>query len=617
MNTHTRAPSSTGKQDDKAREILLGNEAIAHGIIASGANVVASYPGTPASEVCTTAMNLASQKNLAVHVEWSINEKTAVEVAFTNSITGRRSAAIMKQVGLNVASDPVISAAYMGVTGGLVLVVADDPGPHSSQTEQDTRLFAMHAKVPVLDPMSPREALEMTVQAFAFSERYRTPVILRPTTRVCHARQLVELPDIKPLDRRPDFRKDPSRWAATPGPRLVLHRELNAKLREIEQHPWARPRLVHGSGGTELAVVSSGVACAYLLDVIAELGTRQDISIYKIDMPFPLDRRALSSLTEKHPRVLVVEETEPVIEMQFINRERVSGRMDGTVPDAGELTPEVVAFVLEEFTGTRAQKRTTVSAQQRRPSLCAGCSHRAAFYAIKRALPGGIYASDIGCYTLGLNLGGVDTCLCMGAAVSQAAGFFHAFKDSPAPPPIAAIIGDSTFFHAGIPPTINALVTGARFVLVVLDNATTAMTGHQPTPATGGMTNDFSGRTLSLEEAIAGCGVRTIRVHDPYDMSGFTDAVREAYARTETEGVTAVIARHPCIKDRRALQAQTRYAMRITEECTGCGVCVREFECPAISVVDRRARIDTSLCIGCGVCVQVCPVEAIAAKEES
>ena len=617
MSTQTRAPAATGEQGKKTPEILLGNEAIAHGILAGGANVVTSYPGTPASEVCAAAMSLASQRDLPVHVEWSINEKTAVEVAFTNSITGRRSAAIMKQVGLNVASDPVISAAYMGVTGGLLLVVADDPGPHSSQTEQDTRFFAVHAKVPVLDPMSPREALEMTMQAFEFSERYRTPVILRPTTRVCHARQLVEPPDIKPLDRRPDFRKDPSRWAATPGPRLVLHRELNAKLREIEKHPWARPRLVHGSGDTNLAVVSSGVACAYLLDVVAEPGSRQDLSIYKIDMPFPLDRHALSSLTERHSRVLVVEETEPVIEMQFINRERVSGRMDGTIPDAGELTPEIVARGLEGFTGVRTLKHRAISAKQRRPSLCAGCSHRAAFYAVKRALPGGIYASDIGCYTLGLNLGGVDTCLCMGAAVSQAAGFFHAFKDAPAPPPIAAIIGDSTFFHAGIPPTINAMVTGARFVLVVLDNATTAMTGHQPTPATGGMTNDFSGRTLSLEEAIAGCGVKTVRIHDPYDMDGFTEVVQEAYARTEAEGVTAVIARHPCIRDRRVLQAQTHYAMRITEECTGCGLCVREFECPAISVMDRRARIDASLCIGCGVCVPVCPVEAIVAEVES
>ncbi len=615
MSGHTEAPAAAGEEHGTAREILLGNEAIAHGILAGGANVVASYPGTPASEVCTAAMKLASEQGLPVHVEWSINEKTAFELAFTNSITGRRSAAIMKQVGLNVASDPVMSAAYMGVTGGLILVVADDPGPHSSQTEQDSRLFAMHAKVPVLDPMSPREALQMTMQAFEFSERHHTPVILRPTTRVCHARQLLDLPQGRPPKSRPDFRKDPSRWAATPGPRLALHRELNAKIREIRKHPWARPRLMHGTGSSGLAVVSSGVACAYLLDVARDLGRWPNLDIYKIDMPFPLDIQALSSLTERYLRVLVVEETDPVIEMQFINRERVSGRMDGTVPDAGELTPEIAARVLDTFTGTPSPDNRSLSSRERRPSLCAGCAHRAAFFAIKRALPRGIYASDIGCYTLGLNLGGVDTCLCMGAAVSQAAGFFHAFKDSPEPPPIAAVIGDSTFFHAGIPPTINAVVTGTRFVLVVLDNATTAMTGHQPTPATGGMTNDFSGRTLSLEEAIRGCGVRTVCVHDPYDIAGFIKVVKDCYDRTADEGVTAVIARHPCIRDRRALKSQARRAVRVMEKCNGCGYCVREFECPALSIEDKRARIDRTLCIGCGVCVQICPVQAVTGGE--
>ena len=615
MNTKPSAHATAGEQAAPAREILLGNEAIAHGILASGATVVTSYPGTPASEVCETAMRLAGTRGLRAHVEWSINEKTAFEIAFTNSITGRRSAVIMKQVGLNVASDPVMSAAYMGVTGGLLLVVADDPGPHSSQTEQDTRLFAIHAKLPVLDPMSPREALEMAVQAYEFSERFKSPVILRPTTRVCHARQLLEPPVISPLNREPEFRKDPSRWAATPGPRRALHRELNAKIREMRSHPWASPRLVHGDGNSELAVVCSGVACAYVLDVLGEPGRWPELSVYKVDMPFPANEQALAALAEKHRRVLVVEETEPVIEMQFMNRERVSGRKDGLVPGAGELTPEIVARVLGAFSGTEIPLHACTASNQRRPSLCAGCAHRAAFYGVKRALPGGIYASDIGCYTLGLNLGGVDTCLCMGAAVSQAAGFFHAFKDSPNPPPVAAIIGDSTFFHAGIPPTINALVTGARFVLVVLDNATTAMTGHQPTPATGGMTGDSTGRTLSLEEAIAGCGVKTVHVCDPYDLPQLVQALKDAHARTATEGVAAVIARHPCIRDREARKAQPRRTMRITDECTGCGLCVREFECPALSVEKGRAVIDRSLCIGCGVCAQVCPLKAIRAEE--
>ena len=596
------------------KKILLGNEAIAYGILAGGANLVASYPGTPASEVCETAMRLVRKNGFPCHVEWSINEKTAVEVAYANTIANRRSAAIMKQVGLNVASDPVMSAAYMGTAGGFLLVVADDPGPHSSQTEQDTRFFAMQAKIPVLDPASPEEAMRMTIQAFDFSEKYKTPVILRPTTRVCHARQLVDLPELKPLDRKPDFKKDPHRWAATPGPRLKLHKELNSKLQDISRHEWARPRLITGSPEARLAIVSSGVAYAYIMDVLNAFGKWDDACVYKVDMPYPMDPSSLQAIAGSHEKVLVIEETEPVIEMQFPNRENVSGRLDGTVPNAGELTPDIVMKVLDAITGNRHVETADTAKKQRPPSLCAGCGHRGAFYAIKKALPGGIYTSDIGCYTLGLNLGGVDTCLCMGAAVSQAAGFYHAFKDSPKPPPIAAIIGDSTYFHAGMPPTINALVTGARFVLVVLDNATTAMTGHQPTPATGGVTNDYTGRTLQLEEVLQGCGIKTCFVHDPYDVPGFIEITKKAYALSEDQGVVAIIARHPCIRDRKAMKDQASYSMSISEECNGCGYCVKEFECPAIELGEGSARIDKALCIGCGVCIDICPKNAIKAE---
>ena len=596
------------------KKILLGNEAIAHGILAGGANLVASYPGTPASEVCETAMGLAKKNGLPCHVEWSINEKTAVEIAYANAIANRRSAAIMKQVGLNVASDPVMSAAYMGTAGGFLIVVADDPGPHSSQTEQDTRFFAMQAKIPVLDPASPQEAMRMTTEAFAFSEKYKTPVILRPTTRVCHARQLVDLPELMSLNREPHFQKDPHRWAATPGPRLKLHRELNAKLKDISSHEWATPRLVFGTPDARLAIVSSGVAYAYIMDVLNAFETWNDACVYKVDMPYPMDQSSLRTLAQTHEKVLVIEETEPVIEMQFPNRDNVSGRLDGIVPNAGELTPDIIMKVLDEVTGNRRVETEETVKKQRPPSLCAGCGHRGAFYAIKKALPGGIYTSDIGCYTLGLNLGGVDTCLCMGAAISQAAGFYHAFKDSPNPPPIAAIIGDSTYFHAGIPPTINALVTGARFVLVVLDNATTAMTGHQPTPATGGVTNDYTGRTLQLEDILKGCGIETVFIQDPYDVNGLIETTKKAYAASEEMGVVAIIARHPCIRDRRVLKDQKAYSMHITDDCNACGYCVKEFECPAIELGQDSARIDRALCIGCGVCADICPKNAIKAE---
>jgi len=599
-------------------KILLGNEAIAYGILSAGAGVVASYPGTPASEICETALSAVKAHGLPVHVEWSINEKTAFEVAYANAIAGRRSAVAMKQVGFNVASDPAMSAAYMGTVGGMLIIVADDPGPHSSQTEQDTRLFAQFAKLPVLDPSSPAEALRMTIDAFAFSEEFHTAVILRPTTRVCHARQLVEVPALNTVKMaEPVFHKDPARWAATPGPRLALHHELNAKIAALMRHPWAQPKLTIGTGSERIAVVASGVAYAYLLDVLTGFKRWPDVCLYKVDMPYPMDPAELGRLAEAHQTVLVVEETEPVIEQQFPCRTTVRGRMDATVPNAGELNPEIVMSLLDTVSGSSPQIETAEACKGRRPSLCAGCSHRGAFYAVKRALPKGIYTSDIGCYTLGLNLGAVDTCLCMGAAVSQAAGFYHAFKHTPTPPPIAAIIGDSTYFHAGIPPTINALVTGARFVLVILDNATTAMTGHQPTPATGGVTSDYEGRTLALEDVLKGCGVRTIITHDPYDLPGFTRAVKEAYARSAAEGVTAVIARHPCIRDRQALARQASFTMAITDECTLCGYCVKEFECPALIPGEEKMAIDLTLCIGCGVCVHACPRHAIVAGSKA
>ncbi len=599
-------------------KILLGNEAIAYGILAAGAGVVASYPGTPASEICETAFSAVKAHGLPVHVEWSINEKTAFEVAYANAIAGRRSAVAMKQVGFNVASDPAMSAAYMGTAGGMLIIVADDPGPHSSQTEQDTRLFAQFAKLPVLDPSSPAEALRMTIEGFAFSEEFHTAVILRPTTRVCHARQLVEVPAFQSAKQaEPVFHKDPARWAATPGPRLALHHELNAKIAALMRHPWAKPRLTMGTGAETIAVVASGVAHAYLLDVLTGFKRWKDMCLYKVDMPWPMDPAELASLAERHATVLVVEETEPVIEQQFPCRARVRGRMDGTVPNAGELNPEIVMALLDTVSGGSPQGEAIEARKGRRPSLCAGCSHRGAFFAVKRALPKGIYTSDIGCYTLGLNLGAVDTCLCMGAAVSQAAGFYHAFKHTPSPPPIAAIIGDSTYFHAGIPPTINALVTGARFVLVILDNATTAMTGHQPTPATGGVTSDYEGRTLQLEEVLTGCGVRTIVTHDPYDIPGFTQAVRQAYARSADEGVAAVIARHPCIRDRQALARQASFTMSVTDACTLCGYCVKEFECPALIPGEEKMTIERGLCIGCGVCVHACPRHAIVAGSKA
>lgn len=610
------------------RQILLGNEAIALGLLESACTVAASYPGTPASEILATLARLKARDRVPIHLEWSINEKVAFEVALTNSFVGRRSAAIMKQVGLNVAADPLMSAAYTGVKGGFVLIVADDPGPHSSQTEQDSRMYAMMAKIPVLDPSSPEEARDLVCEAFRLSERYEIPVMLRSTTRVCHARQDLELRPFGTEARPPVFDKDPARWAATPKFRLSLHHKLNEKIAQIHSEPSCLPRLVNetalsarpGGTGNRLAVVASGVALAHAREVIGDLGLLESIPLFAVPMPYPLSPAFTREILSRYDRILVLEETDPMIELQLQNSEKVSGRINGTVPSAGELLPEGVERILRGFLGLPALPDAAGPAGGgRRPTLCAGCPHRAAFFAIKKAFPKGIYPSDIGCYTLGLNLGAVDTVLCMGAAVSQASGFYHAFKAEREDfPSICATIGDSTFYHAGIPPLINSVVQGARFVLVILDNSTTAMTGHQPTPAGGRTLDGKAVPAVSIPALVKACGVKVVKEVDPYDLKATVAALKKAgeHTRSEEGTVAVVIARRPCLMDRKQAQSWARLDVFVNEKCEGCHFCIKHFECPAlISTGEKQPiEIDAALCSGCGVCVHVCPHKALVVR---
>lgn len=603
----------------KTRQILLGNEAIAHGLLESTCTMATSYPGTPASEVLAALVRLKGEHKLKLHLEWSINEKVAFEVALANSFTGRRSAVIMKQVGLNVAADPLMSAAYTGVKGGFVAIVADDPGPHSSQTEQDSRFMAMAAKLPVLDPSSPTEARSFVRLAMALSERYEIPVLLRPTTRVCHTRQDMELRSFPEPDQPPVFEKNPGRWAATPKFRLLLHRQLNEKLEKIALDPEFYPYLLNGSeleppSGARKGscIVASGVALAYAQEVLTDLGFWDKVPVYKVPMPYPLAPSFRDELLARYERILILEESYPVIELQFQNRSQVLGRTTGTVPSAGELLPEVVETILYAFLQVpEASSMVVPGSPGRRPTLCAGCPHRATFFAMKKAFPKGIYPSDIGCYTLGLNLGVVDTVLCMGASISQATGFYHAYQtageDAPA---LCATIGDSTFFHAGIPALINAVAQGARFVLVILDNSTAAMTGHQPTPALGKTLDGTPVPKLSIPELVRACGIRFVAEEDPYHLGAMIELLKKAgrHARAKKGGVAVVIAKRPCLMDR----TQSEWVpqpVAVTKKCRGCGFCVQQFECPAIEPRGKKqpVRIDQALCSGCGVCVDVCP----------
>jgi len=491
------------------RRLLLGNEAIARGLIENGCAMATSYPGTPASEILAAVAFFQKENKISMHTQWAINEKTALEIAYAGCQTGLRTAVSMKQVGLNVASDPLMSAAYMGTKGGFIVISADDPGPISSQTEQDSRLMAMMARIPVLDPDTPLQAKEMIGLAYELSETFNSPVMLRPTTRVCHSRQDVALEKIQPNDREVKFEKDPARWAATPRFRFHLHKEVEEKLVAMARHEPTQPLRLNPEAKAPQAIISSGVAAAHTREVLQELGLWQKIPFYQVLQPFPLHSDFITHWIESYEEILVIEETMGVIEMQLADRHRVKGRVSGTVPAVGELYPEDIQDIIAKFCGVESQKRAEIPfVTGRRPTLCAGCPHRASFFAIKKAARKGIYTSDIGCYTLGLNLGAVDTVLCMGAAISQAAGFYHAYKNEEKRPDIVATIGDSTFFHAGVPPLIDAVVQNVKFVLVILDNRTTAMTGSQPTPTSGRGACGETLETVDIEALVRGCGVK-------------------------------------------------------------------------------------------------------------
>ncbi|RLA98990.1 MAG: indolepyruvate oxidoreductase [Deltaproteobacteria bacterium] len=590
------------------KRVLLGNEAMAWGILEGGATVVTSYPGTPASEILQTVHLLKEEHRLRIHVEWSVNEKVAFEVALTNSYLGRRSAVAMKQVGLNVALDPLMSAAYTGVKGGFVIISADDPGPYSSQTEQDSRYLASFAKVPVFDPSCPEEAKEMVKRAFELSERYELPVMVRPTSWICHARQGVSLGKIEPVDRSPSFEKAPERWAATPRFRYLLHRELNEKIRDIASRNAPKPIFL--SERAELAVIASGVPYAHAHDVIEAMGLEGRVALYKVDLPYPLDHH-VEEIVRRYPQTLILEETYPLMELQVGYREGLRGKLDLTVPSEGELTPDEVARILLGLLGGEVPRKEALPGGGRRPSLCPGCPHRATFWAIRKAAPQGIYPSDIGCYTLGVNLKAVDTCLCMGASISQAAGLYHSFRSAgKTPPSIVATIGDSTFFHSGVPALINAVHQGASFVLVILDNGTVAMTGGQPTPATDG-----PGKRVEIEDLVSACGVDFMRVVDPYRVPELIQTIKEAdrFAR-EGRGVAVVIARAPCLIYGKREREQGEVI--IADDCTHCGLCTEKFECPAlVKGPEGRPRIDRALCTNCGLCLFVCPQGAIRRVE--
>jgi indolepyruvate ferredoxin oxidoreductase, alpha subunit len=551
------------------RKYLLGNEAIAHACVESGVGFISGYPGTPSSEVIDV---LRVQPDRSYYVEWSVNEKVALENALAAAWCGVRSLCTMKHVGLNVASDPLMTSAYTGVTAGLVIMSADDPFAHSSQNEQDSRCYAHFARLPCLDPASIQEAHDMIPEAFTLSEEFGLPVIFRPTTRICHSKGDVELGEPVAGLQKGEFHKDPRQYVVIPAHTRVLHKKLN------EKQPALRKRLVergynHHKIEGSTAIIASGIGATYVQEIIPP-----GVSFMKIGA-YPIDEEWMGDFVRKHEKILVIEELAPEVEetvRQVAGCVPVLGKKNGYASYEGELSLLAVAGIMEKAGFLKKNPFPEGNPVQqlppRPPILCAGCLHRSAFYAIKKVFKDAIYPSDIGCYTLGLQLGVVDTTICMGASITVASGISHAGDTRD----IVCTIGDSTFLHTGIQGLLNAVYNGADITVVILDNRITAMTGHQPNPNSGMTACGAESPAVSLDALCRACGVSFVESVNPYDITGMVTVLQEAKKR---KGVKVIIAKQMCvISARRAGIKRGRYQVN-PEICTGCGTCVRFGPC--------------------------------------
>ncbi|MCK5836358.1 MAG: 4Fe-4S binding protein [Desulfobacula sp.] len=613
-------------------EFLLGNGAIALGLLEAGCQILTSYPGTPSSEILPEVVRFSKAANLNTSVEWSVNEKVAFDNAFAAAISGKRAACCMKMVGLNVAADSFMSSAYIGNIGGLVIISCDDPGPHSSQTEQDSRLMARLGKVPVFDPSSPEEAREMIKTAFDLSEEFQVPVMVRPAIRICHARQNITYGILESNLTKADFKREPTRWASTPKFRFMQHKALNEKHVKIsERFNTLTPYNIHNiknGNSYPFGVVAGGIPSSVVQDLFEEY-ERVDIPILKLGAPYPFPEKLADEFMDACDKVLVIEETDTVIEYMLRDKRKTLGRLSGHVPMEGELVPEKIEIVLNKAladcglvplsdsdSGLQAFELVgELGLPIRKPTLCPGCPHRASFYSIRKALPKAIFPSDIGCYTLGSNLGVVDTVLDMGAGITMASGFWNAYIQDDVKKPIVATMGDSTFFHSGTTGLINAVYNDSRFLLVILDNHITAMTGMQPSITQGERVDGSKGNAISLETIVKGCGVDYIKVLDPYDTQNMIQEVKDAYAHVNDPdgGIAVIISRHPCVIGFKETAIPEKIEVFVSEKCDDCGFCHLRFECPAMvrNEETKKTEINPVLCVQCGVCLEICPKDAI------
>ena len=715
--------------------LLNGDEAVARGAVEATVKVATAYPGTPSTEILEALAEVA--KDFGFYAEWSTNEIVATEVAAGASMTGVRSIASMKHVGLNVAADAAMTLAYTGVEGGMVIAVCDDPALHSSQNEQDTRFFAVHSKLPLLDSGNPQEAHDMAKEAFEISEKLHLPIILRLTTRVAHGKSRVKLGDFQRINRRVEFDKNGSKWVMVPSNAIRQHRILEGRLIEAKKLAENSNFNTIEDNRCEVGIVGSGVGYYYARSVLETA----NFSWLKLGFVYPFPEEIVRVFASKVKKIIVVEESRPYIEenLQRLNIKVVGKSLLG-LEEIGEFTPDSVREAFAKLgLAAQAEKRESMDLPPRPPALCPGCPHRAFYYALNminqslncdnekcvgcdiceyacsfekekifnplksrirsvrinqtfntavtckaclnapciNACPenaisqtengtivvdeqkckgcdwcidacqygaltlhpkshkamvcdlcGGepkcipacpesalsltgksndkIVTGDIGCYTLGVlpPVSAVQTCLCMGAGISQAAGMIHAGVREK----VFAVIGDSTFFHAGMPGLLNIVYNKANVCVIIMDNSVVAMTGHQPTPGSGKTAMGTNAKVINIEDIAKSVGIEKILKVDPYDLKTAIVAVKETL---DFQGPSVIISQRAC-----PLLVEKGKPREIKEECNGCGVCVKAFGCPAISLTDQRAEIDTSLCNGCGVCETVCPFDAIRRKEK-
>ncbi|MGC9125481.1 MAG: indolepyruvate ferredoxin oxidoreductase subunit alpha, partial [Caldisericaceae bacterium] len=579
----------------------------------SGISVATTYPGTPSSEIGDVFFEIADEAG--VYFEFSTNEKVAIEVAAAGAVSGLRSFVWMKHVGLNVAADSFISLAYTGVRGGMIVLTADDPSMFSSQNEQDNRWYARLGNVPLLEPSNPQEIKDLMGYAFELSEKLAIPVLMRTTTRVSHMRGVVQVGDVNVGPKVGNFVRDPSNLVPLPANAYKAHKKVIEKMSEAleiaEDSEWNR---VVDKGGS-LGIIASGPAYNYVMDVVNE--NNLNVKILKLTFSYPFPEKLVTKFLNEVDAVLVAEEVDPIMEKEVyavigehLLNKKVFGKLDGTLPMIYEYSPDIIRNALSKALSIELKGEETSTSQalppQRPPVFCPGCPHRGVYDSVKKVVGelgiDAIFPSDIGCYTLGYMppFNEADYILSMGSSIGTGSGLSK-FSGKR----VVSFIGDSTFFHAGIPGLINAVRNNDRLTVVILDNRITAMTGGQPNP---GMALDGK-REISIEEIVKAIGVNFLRIVNPYNLKATEEALKEALLAS---GVSVVIARQPCV----LITPKKKVTFTVDPlKCTGCKICINEIACPAMSIGgDGKVVIDETLCTGCGVCVQTCPEKAIIVR---